>query len=167
MKRIIGCSGLIAVILLTGCERSPQQGSKAGGAVSDQLARTELGVVPGESENWGYLGLKILKVHNQQKALDKAPWHVPGGDWTFLECAAEKDTSIQVVIGSRVRSSTKADIPITWGEGFLAVSDASAGAAFVEAFSKAFHQTLPARYGTKPPGFLKTSTAVLGSNAGP
>lgn len=46
MKRIIGCSGLIAVILLTGCERSPQKGSNAGGAGSDQLARTELGVVP-------------------------------------------------------------------------------------------------------------------------
>jgi hypothetical protein len=108
--------------------------------------------------------LKILKVHEQQKALDQMPWHEPGGDWTFLECAAEKDASIQVVIGSRVRSATKANVPITWGEGFLAMSSPSGGAAFVKAFAKAFHQPLPPRQGQKPPGFLKSGTAVLGSN---
>ena len=131
---------------------------------TNQLTRTELGVVAGESEDWGYLGLKILKVHEQQKPLDKAPWHEPGGDWTFLECAAEKDATIQMVVGSRIRSSTKADIPLTWGEAFLAVSSPSAGAAFVEAFSKAFHQPLPPRHGEKPPGVLKMGTAILGAN---
>ena len=135
MKELIGISALITVILFAGWGRSPQKGSKADGAGSDQLTRTELGVVPEESENRGYLGLKILKEHEQQKALDHAPWHEPGGDWTFLECAAEKDAAIQVVIGSRARGSTKADIPISWGEAFLAVSDPSVGAAFVEAFA--------------------------------
>ena len=164
MRRIITATGLITAILFAGCERSPQKESKADGAGSEQLTRTEVGVVPGESENWGYLGLKILKVHEQQKALDQAPWHEPGGDWTFVECAADKDASIRVVIGSRVRSTTKANIPMTWGEAFLAVSDPSVGAAFVEAFAKAFHQPLPPRQGDKPPGFLKLATAVLGSN---
>ena len=164
MKRIITASALITVVLLAGCERSPQKGSKADGAGSDQLTHTELGVAPEESEDWGYLGLKILKVHEQQKALDQAPWHEPGGDWTFLECAADKDASVRVVIGSRVRSTAKANIPMTWGEAFLAVSDPSAGAAFVQAFAKAFHQPLPPRQGEKPPGFLKAGAAVLGAN---
>ena len=90
MKKIITASVSVTFILFAGCERSPQKGSRADGMGTNQLTRTELGVVAGESEDWGYLGLKILKVHEQQKPLDKAPWHEPGGDWTFLECAAEK-----------------------------------------------------------------------------
>ena len=164
MKHIITSSALITVILFAGCGRSPQEGSKADGAGTNQLTRTEVGVGAGESENWGYLGLKIVKLHEHQKALDKAPWHEPGGDWTFLECAAEKDAAVQVVVGSRARGSTKGDIPISWGEAFLAVSNPSAGAGFVEAFSKAFHQPLPPRHGEKPPGFLKMGTAMLGAN---
>ena len=164
MKDIITSSALITVILFAGCGRSPQKGSEADGTGTNQLTRTEVGVGAGESENWGYLGLKVLKAHEHQKALDKAPWHEPGGEWTFLECAAEKDATIQVVIGSRARSTTKGDIPISWGEAFLAVSRPSAGAGFVEAFAKAFHQPLPPRQGEKPPGFLKMSTAILGAN---
>jgi hypothetical protein len=130
MKRILAFSVLLAVILLAGCDRSPQRGWRTDAQGPEQLTRTEMGVAPGESEDWGYLGFRILKVHEQQKPLDKVPWHEPGGDWTFLECAAEKDPAIQIVVGSRIRSSTKADIPITWGEAFLAVSSPSSGAGF-------------------------------------
>ena len=166
MKGTIVSSGLIAVMLFAaGCERSPQKGSRADGVEgANQLARTELGVVPGESENWGYLGLKILKVHERQKPLDKAPWYEPGGEWTFLDCATEKDEAVQMVIGSRSRGPTKGDLPVGWGEAFLAASNSPAGAAFVEAFATAFHQALPPRYGDKPPGFLKMNTALLGAN---
>ncbi len=66
MKELIGVSALITLILFAGRERSPQKGSKTDGTGSDQLTRTEMGVVPGDSEDWGYLGLRILKVHERR-----------------------------------------------------------------------------------------------------
>ena len=132
---MIGILVLITVILFAGCGWSPQKGSGADGAGTNQPARTEVGVLPEESENRGYVGMRILKVHEHQKTLDKAPWHEPGGDWTFLECAAERDATIQMVIGSKSRRATKGEFPVSWGEAFLAVSNPSVGTGFVEAFA--------------------------------
>lgn len=116
-----------------------------------------------ESDQWGYMALRILKVHEKQKALDAAPWFAPGGDWTFLECATEKDPSVRVLIGNAIHSSPKGDVPISWGEAMIAVSDATAGAHFVDVLAKAFHQTPPPSHGQEPTLQVKMQTAVLGT----
>ena len=87
-----------------------------------------------------YLGLRIVAVHEQQKALDVAPWFADGGNWNFLECEAEKDSNVRVLIGNTIRASAKTDVPPSWGEARIAVADAAAGGRFVETFAKAFHQ---------------------------
>jgi len=110
------------------------------------------------------LRLKIIKVHEKQSFIEKAPWHAPGGDWTFLECAVGKNPSSKVLIGTRSRGSTKGNLPISWGEGMIAVTDNNAGIAFIEAFSKTFHQPASPRYGTNPPGYIKVNAAVFGVN---
>src|SRR6266404_4965379 len=163
MKLIIRWSLLSAGVFLVGCDRAAKDTS-AGTAGSNQPIAIEPGAIASESEDWGYLGLKIIKAHEKQSFVEKSPWHAPGGDWTFLECAVGKNPSSQVLIGTRSRGSTKGDLPISWGEGVIAVTDNNAGIAFVEAFAKAFHQSAPPRYGTNPIGYVKVNTAVLGQN---
>src|SRR5262245_33591014 len=162
MKATIPVPALLAAILLAACNREGQETSQTGSI--DQAISVEPGTRAAESEHWGYLALKIRQTHENQKLLDQAPWHAPGGDWTIMECEVDKQPSAKVVIGTRTRSTTRADIPMSWGEAFIAVNDSKAGAAVVEVFSKAFHQASPSRYGDKPSGSLKMQTAVLGAN---
>src|SRR2546426_166520 len=163
MKATITCSTLLAAILIAGCKRETQETSQPG-STNYQSISIEPGTRAAESDNWGYLALRIVRAHENQKLLDQAPWHAPGGDWAFLECEVEKQPSARVLIGTKTHSTTRADLPISWGEALIAVNDSMAGSAFVDVFSKAFHQPSPPRYGDKPPGRLKMSTAVLGAN---
>jgi len=163
MKVTITCSTLLAAIVIAGCKRETQETSQPG-STNYQSISIEPGTRAAESDNWGYLALKIVRAHENQKLLDQAPWHAPGGDWAFLECEVEKQGSARVLIGTKTRSTTRADLPMSWGEAFIAVNDSRAGSAFVDAFSKAFHQPSPPRYGDKPPDRLKMNTAVLGAN---
>ena len=160
MKVFIVSSVLFTVLLIVGCSRS-QEGEETGGA--NNPATIQVGATARESEDSGYLGLKILKASEHQILLDKAPWHEPGGDWIFLECAVEKDPDALFIIGARARTSPKGEVPISWGEAFLAINDSAAAGRFVDNFAKAFHRASPSRYGDKPPGFLKMNTAILGS----
>src|SRR6266702_5649916 len=160
MKITTTVLALLAAILLAGCKREAPETSQSG-STNNQTISIEPGARAAESENWGYLALKIVRAHENQKLLDQAPWHAPGGDWAFLECEVEKQPSARVLIGTKTRSTTRADIPMSWGEAFIAVNDSRAGSAFVDAFSKAFHQPSPPRYGDKPPDRLKMNTALL------
>lgn len=145
---------LMLFALLTGCDRNKES--------ADSGMHSEPGVVPQESDQWGYLAVKIAKVYEKQKPLEQAPWHADGGDWTFLDCSLAKDPGIKFVVGARTRTSDKSEIPVSWGEALIAVSDPGAGGQFVEAFARAFHAQPPPSHGNKPAGFLKLHTAVLG-----
>jgi hypothetical protein len=145
--------------LMAGCERKSTSKSDA--------AHVEPGARPIESADGGFLPLKIVKSHTRQKPLEQAPWHGDGGDWTFLDCQLAKDATTAVVIGVRARTAATGDSPFAWGEAIVAVSEAQAGGRFVDAFAKAFQQTVPPSHGNKPPGRLNANTAVLGSNLKP
>src|SRR6185369_4131920 len=153
---------LAAIALLNGCGRREQTGGS--GDRKGDGTHIQPGAIAEESEQWGYLALRIIKVHQKQKPLDRSPWHADGGDWIFLECGLAKEPSIAILVGTKIRSSEKGDLPSSWGEARLAVSDASAGARFIEAFAKAFHLQSTPSHGNKPAGLLKMNTAVLGNN---
>jgi hypothetical protein len=154
---ILGC------IFLSGCNRHSGGASKANGKKGNEIHIQPV-VGNRESEQWGYLALRITKVLEGQRLLDTAPWFAVGGDWTCLECEFAKNAPAKVIIGVRTKNPPSGDIPVAWGEALLAVSDPGAGTAFIEAFANAFHQTVPARHGDKPRGLAKISTAVLGDN---
>ena len=101
------------ILFLTGCDRQ-------NSAKKEEGSRIQPGGINEESEQWGYLALKIAKVHENQKALDASPWFAAGGDWTFLECEAEKEPTAHILIGTRMRSAPKGDVPISWGEAMIA-----------------------------------------------
>lgn len=143
-------------LLVTGCDRKDSAQGDKGNVIQP-------GGINAESEQWGYLALKIVKVNEKQKALDAAPWFTDGGDWTFLECEAEKDSTVRVLVGTATHGSPKGEIPMSWGEAVITVADAGAGARFIETLAKAFHQTPPPAHGQKPSLQVKMQTAVLGT----
>lgn len=145
-----------AVILLSGCDRQ-------GSAKPDDGAVIQPGVIAEESDDWGHLSLKVIKVHEGQRALDTAPWFASGGDWTFLECETATEPTVPVLIGVTIRKGGSPDIPVSWGVSTIAVTDREAGARFVAAFAKAFHQPPPPSHGQSPTLQLKASTAILGT----
>jgi len=158
-----GCL-LLLLLALVGCGRSDSNSSKPDQATSEKDLRVQPGTAGKESETWGYLALQIAHVHEKQQPLDQFPWHKDGGDWTFLDCRPAKDPMTRIVIGVRTKSAAKSNSPFGgWGEALLA-ADANAGAAFVETFTRAFHQPSPARHGRTPTGRVKAETAVLGVN---
>jgi len=163
MKIVLWWSTLVlaAVLVLNGCSRREETAGSAD--KRGDGTHIQPGAIAEESERWGYLALKIAGIHERQKPIDQSPWHADGGDWTFLECELSKEPAAKILVGTRTRSSEKGDIPLSWGEARLAVSNATAGARFIEAFAKAFHLQPPLSHGNKPVGFVKINTAVLGN----
>lgn len=142
-------------VLVSGCSRQEETSSSDPTLIQPGAA--------GRADDLaGYLALKIIKVHEKRKPLDQAPWHIEDGDWTFLECEFKSSSSI--LIGMKTGSKLDDNIPISWGEARLALSNPAHGPYFIEAFAEAFHQKAPPRHGEKPPGFITIQTAQLGSN---
>src|SRR5437867_5998792 len=152
------CAGTIAAasLFLEGCDRRSSTKQEEG-------TRIHPGGIAEESAQWGYLALRIVKDHQNQKALDAPPWFAAGGDWIFLECEADKEPAVHILIGTRMRSAPKGDVPISWGEAMIAVTDTAAGARFIESFAKAFHQKPPPSYGQRASLQVKMQTAVMGT----
>jgi hypothetical protein len=146
----------VVALLSASCNRQDSSNSEKG-------TQIQPGGIAEESEQWGFLALRIVKVHEKQKALDTAPWFAAGGEWTFLECESEKDSNARVLIGASMRRAPKGDFPANWGEATITVADASAGAQFIKTFAKGFHMSPPPSHGQKPPLQVKMQTAVLGT----
>lgn len=157
-RRVLLASATL--LFLTGCNRH-----------ADEQVQIAPGEASGESEDVGYLALDIVKIYDHQKPLEQSPWHADGGDWTFLDCRLKKDSSITVLIGGRIKNSENSGdgspVPTSWGEARLSVSDAAAGARFVDAFAKAFHTQSPLIRSNNPTGLLSAQTAVLGTELVP
>jgi hypothetical protein len=146
----------MAALLLAGCDRK-------GSSQADEGRLVQPGNITETSDDWGHLALKVVKVHEGQKALDKAPWFAAGGDWTFLECETATEPAVPVLIGARTTSAESGDLPISWGEASITVANREVGGQFVEAFAKAFHQTSPPSHGQTPTLQVKVHTAILGT----
>jgi hypothetical protein len=149
-------------VVIAGCGRSPSQTSSGKSDLAG--GRIQPGGTSEESEDSGYLALKIVKVHEGRQPLEQTPWHGPNGDWIFLECEPVKAPGLQVVIGGKTQREPGGEFSFGWGRGVLAIGNPSDGARFVELFAKAFHQELPASHGNRPLGVVKVNTAVLGSD---
>jgi hypothetical protein len=109
----------------------------------------------------GHLDVRILRVWNNCKPLDAHPWHAPGGDWTYFDCAAGPSDNVTFVVGlSQVK--TERYPQSAWGEAVLAVADKKAGADFVRLLGDSFHQTPPAERSGRPEGRLKPHMIVSG-----
>jgi len=149
---------------LAGCGKKENDKKPTSDRVQGRDVLVQPGIAPGEAQTSGYLSLKVLKVHENQKPLGKLPWHSDGGDWLFMDCEAGTTLKTGCVIGVKSRDQARPDVSLIWGEAMLAVADDQAGAEFLEIFAKAFHQPSPASRNGKPPGFMKVHASVAGVN---
>jgi hypothetical protein len=153
---------LCGVLLLTGCGTKSVPKGQSNGESKDP-PRAELRIGDGADES-RHLSFRITGVHEHQKPSPDAPYHIEGGEWTFLDCQASSDPNVVFTVGMASKSSD-GQASSHWGKAVLIVKDRGAGARFVELFSKAFSGKLPTPVNqAHVPKPLSINTAILGAN---
>jgi hypothetical protein len=109
-----------------------------------------------------HLPFQILTIHATRRPIAAPPFHIAGGDWTFLECVAVGD--VRFLVGLK-RETTSNGQPSWSGIANLMVSDIAAGKQFVEAFAKAFGGLLRPPSGSPAPRlYHRVATDYLAEN---
>ena len=85
-------SWVVLAVCLSACSRTETTGRQAvvvsgpgSPAKPDAAARADTFQVRIGEDEGPRLELRIVKVYEQQKPLDHAPWHADGGDWLFFD----------------------------------------------------------------------------------
>lgn len=145
---------------LTTAEKDAQRDAKVAPAKRLQpLVQPTLGDPPAD---WGRLKLVLTNVTTKQQATETAPFHKPGGTFTFFDVAPESDPTATVRMG--LQTPKKSAEPFSFSEVRLVNVDREASKRFVAAVAKAFH-TEPPETAMKPRKLapVKLATAVLGT----
>jgi hypothetical protein len=105
----------------------------------------------------GHLSLQVKKVYEHHKPSLKAPFHEPGGDWTFMDLEAGE--GVEATFGIHFKPSQQT---FSFGKAQLSVPSKAAGEAFRSAFGSKFGGTAGKVKPHKGP--LPLNVAVLGQN---
>ncbi len=126
------------------------------------LVQPRVGGDDGEDE-WPRLDLVVTNVATKQQPSDSAPFHKPGGDWTYFDLAPASDPTARVRLGMKAPKPT--DSPFSFSELKLSTLDRSASARFVKSVADAFLVPVPP-VAPKPRKLVpvKLATAVLGQS---
>ncbi|HEY4122630.1 MAG TPA: hypothetical protein VGM56_32420, partial [Byssovorax sp.] len=100
-------------------------------------------------------------VHPHEKPTTRAPWHEPGGEWTFFEATTAKGARF----GFGFRPPDPNGQPFTFGKGLLTVADADDGARFVEGMASVLGAKVPPPRARTPLAIKPISLAFLGVDA--
>lgn len=120
--------------------------------------------IGGDAEDdWPRLDLVVTNVATKQQPSETAPFHKPGGDWTYFDLAPASDPTAKVRLGMKAPKAT--DSPFSFSELRLSPLDRAASTRFVAAVAKAFLVPVPA-VAPKPRKLVpvKLATAVLGQS---
>jgi hypothetical protein len=114
------------------------------------------------------LELKLSNVRTNQRLLDVPPFTTSGGDFTVFDATLSKypgTTTVTIAVQTS-SSKTKSPIPIAWGKAAIWAADRATGERAVQAFAKAFKQSVPVPKSPQPLKPMKLGTVVLGENLG-
>lgn len=117
----------------------------------------------GDPDDQRRLTFAIDAVHPGQKPTTKAPWHAPGGDWTFFD--AHTPDGARFGFGMQEPKNV-AKSPFAFSKGMLTVPNAEAGAKLVAALAKAFNGKAPAAAPRRELHIAPFTLALLGQNSG-
>jgi len=121
----------------------------------DPRAEVRLG---GHQDEPRHLAFKIAAI----KPSSEAPFHIQGGEWTYLDCQGSIDTNVAFTVGVFSKGG-EGNARFAWGNAVLIVKDQEAGGRFVELFSRAFSGKLPKQVKrSHTPGPFAIKTAILG-----
>jgi hypothetical protein len=145
---------VVAGLMLAACQRGCH---RAGGAGNGHVA--EPGV--GRGDTTPHVSFAIDAVYQRQRPMDAAPWHGPGGEWTFFD--AHTADGARFGFGWTQKASSDA---LAFGKALWTVPDPNMGAQLIGNFSRAFEAKVPPpapQQALHPQPF---SLAVLGDNVG-
>jgi len=145
---VLGASALAAVVLVQMRSRKVSPPIAPTPAPSASLAEVNVAAQT--------LRFRVLTTHSEQRVLDAAPWHEPGGDWTFHD--AELPDGTRFTFGTRFRNGTG----IVFGKVLLTVPDADAGARLVKSVAQLLHAADPKELPRQPLRFLPVTAALIG-----
>ena len=109
------------------------------------------------------LALQIQAVHDKEKPLDKAPWHAPGGDWTYLDLTTPGGAHFTV--GEKLTRTLQSDVPIHMYDFVVYAADRTEGAKVVDELAAMLKAKVPAKGVEKPLTPLVLVASALGDLA--
>jgi hypothetical protein len=138
-------------------QANPEEATRQGPHVE-----VSIGGAPGREHP--HLSFTITSVHEGQNPSPIAPYHVPGGEWTYLDCETTSEPRAAFTVGLWSQKST-GPVPVAWGRAALIVKDREAGVRFLDSFRTAFPGAMPApAQQAVVPGPLFIKTAILGDS---
>jgi hypothetical protein len=156
---------ILALVLavVVGCKKKPpppvpnvDQIDVDGGGI----AQARFG---GDPDDQPRVPFVIDAVHEKQKPKTAAPWHEPGGEWTFFDAHLGDGTKLGFGILDEPKAGGSS---FSFGKGMLTVPDVENGAKLAKRLSLAFHGTLPPASARGPLRIEPFSLAILGKDSG-
>ncbi len=98
------------------------------------------------------VAFKIRKIDEGRSPSPNPPYHVAGGEWTYLTCQTTGDASVAFTVGMSTTRDPSGALSV-WSKAYLIVTDRHDGAKFVESFHRYF--------GGNPPKVTDTSFSPL------
>jgi hypothetical protein len=111
------------------------------------------------------LPFSIGTVYAHQEPTQSPPWHVEGGDWTFLDATLPGSPAVPFTVG--VEMARPGASSMGFGKGIITVPDREAGARFLARFGAAFKTAPPPPRRATPLQATPFSIAVLGTSMKP
>jgi hypothetical protein len=155
---------LVALFLISACTQTPPPPPPKVDAVKTPAApsaKVLTAQVPigGNGDAQPTLSFKIDKVYTNEKPAAQAPWHAPGGEWTYFD--ARTDGGAAFTVGVKAKKPA-GDMPFAFGDVTVVPASREAGGKLVEEFAKIFHAPAPAPGAQKPIQPAQLRVAVLG-----
>lgn len=149
---------LVVLLLLLasseGCKRRERLPSNDAVAVDDAgIAEPGIGAGP-------EVPFRIEAIHREQRLLQAAPWHEPGGTWTFFD--AKTTDGYRFGFGF---DATKAAGSMSFGKVILTVPTRDDGKRLVDLFARRFEAKAPPEVAPQPLVFRPVSAVFLASDA--
>ncbi len=110
------------------------------------------------------VSFQILRVYDNHRPTNEAPFHQEGGDWTFLDCKIDSIEDIYFSVGfSKKTSNPGDDERFSFGKAYLPPSSPLYGERLVSLFAKSFSTKFPKKSTQpEPTQPLSLSTSVFG-----
>jgi hypothetical protein len=151
---------LAALLLVAACTKTPPPPPPKADAVKPNAQVMTVQVpIGGSGAPQPLLPFHIDKVYANEKPATQAPWHAPGGEWTYFD--ARTDGGAAFTVGVKAKKPA-GDMPFAFGDVSVVPQSREAGGKLVEELAKAFHAPAPAPGAQKPIQPAQLRMAVLG-----
>jgi hypothetical protein len=148
---------VLGLLLFCACKSEVEPPRQAQGApLAPSLVQVPMGRAPQAIPG---LVFTITEVYRGTRPSSRPPWHEPGGEWTFFDCALANDATIRFTVGTKGALGARG---FGFGRAALVAPDAATGARLVARFAAAFGAPSPPPRAARPLSLRPFASALLG-----